>query len=127
MARIQVRTSDDGLRREIDSGGFAPTVWYEFSPSGNAKVPPLRSYEFAALALLPLATRKGETLELDFPVDATLLDCLDHYQETWCRWRPDLFPAKTEVIATSEYIRTPRLERPNKAVAAFSAGIDSTF
>jgi hypothetical protein len=127
MAKIRGHVSSDGLHRAIDSGGFAPTVWYHFVPSGIAELPRVETSDFAAIALLPFAMNRGEPLELDFAVNSSLLDGLDHYQEVWHRWSPNLFPRQIKITAATEYSRPPRLERPARAVLSFSAGVDSTF
>ena len=126
MAKIQVRISEDGLNREVDLAGFAPTLWYRLSPY-NAGPPRLEHYDFALIALLPLAMHRGEPLELNFPVDLILLDGLDHYQEVWQKWRPDLFSHKIKITPAAEYRQGMGLEHRPRAVAAFSAGVDSTF
>jgi hypothetical protein len=65
------------------------------------------------------------SLELAFEVDAELLDRLEHYQEVWQTWRPDLFRHRVRISAEAE--RSRHLPPIHRAVAAFSAGVDSTF
>lgn len=126
MAEISIRSSSDGLRREVHSGGFAPPLWFELSPPPHLTSMPVENGNFAAIALLPLAMHRGEDLHFQFPVDSQLLDGLDHYQDVWQRWRPGQF-RKVWISAASEYALAPSLRRPARAVGTFSAGVDSSF
>jgi hypothetical protein len=127
MARVRVQVSQDGLHREVTSEGLCSTLTYDISPRGAADPPPFRTSDFALIALLPIAMHKGEALEADFPVDSKLLDGLDHFQEVWRSWRPDIFRHRVEISAPEEATQPSQPHRPARAVAAFSGGIDSTF
>lgn len=127
MARVSVHVSQDGLHREVASQELCPVLTYHFSPRGSAEPPPFHASDFALIALLPIAMHKGEGLEADFPVDSKLLDGLDHFQEVWRSWRPDIFRHRVDIRVSGEKVEETPRQRPATAVAAFSAGIDSTF
>lgn len=125
MALLHVDVSDDGLRRELRCDELMRPIWFEFP----ASLPPPRLVhrDFALLAALPLAMNAGVDLETDFTVDADLLDGVDHYQDVWHAWRPDLFRKKIKITVTGERSCAPPASRTDAAVCAYSAGVDSTF
>ncbi|HET6388323.1 hypothetical protein [Hyphomicrobium sp.] len=127
MTRLQVHVSSDGLRREIRSNGKLPEVFFEITPRNGAPAPEFDTADFALIAMLPLAMRDMTDLHAEFEVDALLLDGLDHFQEIWHSWRPDIFKKRIKITSEGEYFRPPVDARPPNAVAAFSAGVDSTF
>ena len=127
MTSLKVHVSSDGLRREIRSRGKLPEVFFEVSPRNGAPAPEFDSADFALIAMLPLAMRNMTDLHAEFEVDSLLLDGLDHFQEIWHSWRPDIFKKKIKITSEGEYFRSAIDTRPPNAVAAFSAGVDSTF
>lgn len=127
MLNLDVHVSEDGLRREVRSGGRLPNFFFEIQPRGNAVAPEFSGGDFALIAALPLAMHEKIDIRTNFEVDSQLLDGLDHYQEVWHSWRPDLFRKKVSIVPAAEYVRSPTGHRPPRTVAAFSAGVDSTF
>ncbi|MFT3733126.1 MAG: hypothetical protein QM780_17190 [Hyphomicrobium sp.] len=125
MACLELRISDDGLRREVHSGGKLPDLFYEIRPRAGAAPPEFDGGDFALIAMLPIAMNAMTDLHAEFAVDSTLLDGLDHYQEIWHSWRPDLFKKKIKITTAGETSRPPSSHQA--AVAAFSSGLDSTF
>ncbi|MFC3074069.1 hypothetical protein [Shinella pollutisoli] len=126
-ARLSVHTSADGLRRTVHSGPLAPPVWFERNRPGPGLAAGPVAPDFALVALLPHAMKAGYDIEPDFAVDRTLLEGLAHYQEVWHRWRPDVFAEKIAIRAEPvERVTASPAER-RRAVAAFSAGVDSSF
>ncbi|MCF3639146.1 hypothetical protein LXM94_04115 [Rhizobium sp. TRM95111] len=83
--------------------------------------------DFALPAILPQAMNAGFDLDVPFPVDRLLLEGLEHFQEVWHRWRPDVFAHRVRIHAEAVDRRQQRRETPERAVAAFSAGVDSSF
>jgi hypothetical protein len=127
MARLRLRISEDGLRREVLSGGTLPELFFEITPRAGATPPRFDGGEFALTAMLPIAMHHKADLHLDFEVDRTLLDGLDHYQEVWHSWRPDVYRKKIKIETSGETSRAPSAEPTSRTLAAFSAGLDSTF
>ncbi|MBS0249512.1 MAG: hypothetical protein JSR78_00420 [Proteobacteria bacterium] len=127
MPRLQVHVSDDGLRREVRSDGELPDLFFEMHPRDGAAAPEFESSDFALIAMLPIAMHAMADLHAEFEVDSTLLDGLDHFQDVWRAWRPDIFKKKSKISTDGEYVRSPNNNRTPKAVAAFSSGLDSTF
>lgn len=127
MAHISIRVSQDGLRREVHSGGKLPSLFYEFQTRDHAVLPEFDGGDFALVAMLPIAMHGMIDLQTEFEVDSRLLDGLDHYQEVWHSWRPDIFKKKIKITAAGEYLRSPSPSLSSSAVVAFSSGLDSTF
>jgi hypothetical protein len=127
MIRIRVDVSQDGLRREVHNSGNLPSLFYEIQPRGNAVVPAIDGGDFALLAMVPIAMHAMTDLHAEFEVDSVLLDGIEHYQEVWHSWRPDLFKKKIKISTEGEHVRSPALHSSSAAVAAFSSGLDSTF
>jgi hypothetical protein len=127
MLSLKLHVSEDGLRREVRSNGKLPGLFYEVSPRGGATPPEFDACDFALVAMLPMAMHAMTDLHAEFEVDSTLLDGLDHYQEVWHAWRPDIFKKKIKIASDGEYSRAVANNRFPRAVAAFSSGLDSTF
>ncbi|MDN4059567.1 hypothetical protein QPK31_15175 [Massilia sp. YIM B02769] len=72
--------------------------------------------------LLPLAATLGEDLEIDLPVDPSLLLGVDAVMRLWRKWYPKMHLVQ---------VRVPHVEpvhaRPTDVASFFSAGVDSTF
>jgi hypothetical protein len=77
--------------------------------------------------MLPVAMNRGFDLETDFAVDAALLDGIDHFQDVWRSWRPDIFRKRINITAAEERTGGQHVSRDSTAVCAYSAGVDSTF
>ncbi len=127
MANLKLHISEDGLRREVKSGGELPDLFFEAQPRRGAMAPAVDGGDFALIAMLPIAMQAGKDLHAEFDVDSVLLDGLDHFQDVWCDWRPDIFRKKIKITTAGEYVREPVAQRSQDAVAAFSSGLDSTF
>lgn len=86
--------------------------------------PPLKTWDFAAIAAIFTAMRLGRPLHICGPVSNSLLKNLDDFQETWAVWQPRLYKI-VPVSADSEI----EVKAPTKqcGVFAFSGGMDSTF
>lgn len=126
VARLTVHTSQDGLRRTVHSGALAPPVWFERDAPGGY-TPGSVAPDFALVALIPHAMKAGFDLEPDFAVDRTLLEGLEHFQEIWHRWRPDVFAEKIAIRAEPLDRNVTSSSAKGRAVVAFSAGVDSSF
>jgi hypothetical protein len=125
LAILQVDVSADGLRREVRCKGLARPIWFEFAEASPP--PPLAHQDFALLTVLPMAMHLGIDLEADFSVDAALLDGIDHFQEVWHSWRPDIFRNRIKITPAEERNGDQQASRDSSAVCAYSAGVDSTF
>lgn len=127
MARLKLQISEDGLRRDILSGGELPDLFYEMRPRAGADIPEFDGGDFALIAMLPIAMNEMIDLDAEFEVDSTLLDGLDHFQDVWHSWRPDIFKKKIKITTAGETFQLASAHRPERAVAAFSSGVDSAF
>ena len=126
VAKLTVQTSQDGLRRTVHSGALAPVIWFEQDKPVDGQVGHLPA-DFALLATIGQAMKAGFDLEVDFPVDRTLLEGLAHYQEVWHRFRPDVFAEQITIRAEAVDRDVEGSRTIRNAIATFSAGVDSSF
>lgn len=75
-----------------------------------------------AIALLPLAMARGESLEIPLPVNPVLLRNLEILQSIWKAWHAPL--TVVEVAAPTASVSTPAERR---VVSCFSGGVDSFY
>lgn len=100
----------------------AISVFYEFSGAVLPTAP--RTNDFAALAMLPFAMTKGQSLHIEGLVHREQLERLDECQDAFLLWHPDKF--KRISISADEEIPTP-LRQGRDAVMAFSGGLDASY
>lgn len=119
-ASLREERSPSLVRRvaEFDGG----SVWWEVS--GEALPPKLSAHDLAATALVHLAMHRKQDLHIAGPVTRSLLEGLEDYVALWSVWRPDLYQA-IEVSAAEEVQGS--VGPDNRAIAAFSGGVDATF
>jgi hypothetical protein len=97
-------------------------LWFEFPESFAEKIS--RTAEPWLQALLPLAMRWGEPLEIDAPVDEIWLRNAQETMRLWSRWYPKLKPVE---IKTSG-VRQRDLNSGNRGLGLFfTAGVDSFY
>jgi hypothetical protein len=94
-------------------------VWYEFPEDLAPEVGD--SGESWALLMLPLASRTGEPIELDLPVDPLFLENVRGLTATWSHWYADL--RQVSILAPTQ----PAPPSHGKAAQFFSGGLDSWF
>ncbi len=75
-----------------------------------------------AIALLPLAMTRGESLEVPLPVDSVLLQNLDTLQSIWMAWHAAL---QFVELTAPRGAGSPRPE--GRVVSCFSGGVDSFY
>jgi hypothetical protein len=126
---IVVRTKFDNnagqFRSQIDAtvrGEEAVSVFYEFSGAVLPKTP--RTNDFAALAMLPFAMAKGQSLHIEGRVHREQLEKLEECQDAFSLWHPDKF--KKISISADEEVPT-QLRQGRDAVIAFSGGLDASY
>ena len=85
----------------------------ELSTSGNPWI----------ATLLPLAAHTGETLRLALPVDQPLLENAGQLMRIWQTWYPELSVVSIE----ADVAAAVENNRPARAAAFFSGGVDSFF
>lgn len=94
-------------------------VWYEFSEDLEPELG--ETGEPWALLMLPLASRTGEPIELDLPVDPFFLENIRGMTATWAHWYADL--REVPIRAPTQ----PAAPAHGKAAQFFSGGLDSWF
>lgn len=76
-------------------------------------------------AILLYAASQGKPLKVHGTVSHSALRNIEELQLAWCRWKPDSYK-KIEIIPDRvEHTRKIRTEE--KAISAFSGGVDATF
>jgi hypothetical protein len=128
METLEVRLTDErgaeGVRRTIRFG--SEEIWWAIDGPADALPAPLATHDLAATALIFRAMREGCHLHVDGPVSLPLLEGLEEFVTSWALWRPDLYRRIT-VSASEEVAPSLSLERRERAVAAFSGGVDGAF
>ncbi len=110
---------------EVENGAdeVPPTLWFAL-PRRFAGVVDRRADGFAA-ALLPLAMRVGEPLDVRGELSARLLGGMREYQRVQSAWKPDFF-REVELRADSVVQRDPA-GTAGAVATAFSGGVDSFY
>lgn len=96
-------------------------AWLEFVDEPALPAP--ASLDGALLLVIFRCMERGGKLHVNGPVSKSLVRSLRHFQEAWTRWRPNRYRL-VEINADSVADDTPK---PDRAIAAFSGGVDSTF
>jgi hypothetical protein len=115
--------SKSNIRVEIPE--ISRTIWFEWQGPGQIVEAAPSNDNFALLAALPIAMRRGCDLRVRGTVDPTLLAGAERYAKIWSQWRPDKYrPVK--LFADQEI---PDIARQDTRPWAypFSGGVDSTF
>lgn len=111
----------DGRRRTTGTVLFADgsreEYWFDV-PAGDRRV---STGDPWAIALLPLAMSRKESLEVPLPVDPVLLLNLRLLQDTWSTWYPALSVVELDAPSAGTFSRGDRV------VSCFSGGVDSFF
>ena len=113
---VDVRTDHEGDAQ----------LWWETVAGDPPPVPD--RLDVAALALVAKAMNYGQDLHLDGPVSWRLLANLEEFVDAWTQWRPATF---RPVSLSAEEVIDDRGRGPgelaDRAVAAFSGGLDGTY
>jgi hypothetical protein len=121
---ITVTPQREGNRFEVHIEGAAAPIIYDWAAPHGAAVAP-HNDDFALLAALSYAMKRGGALHVRGRVDSKLLSGAEKFAEVWASWRPDLFRA-LRVSADKEL--DPMLPDNNHGYAfAISGGLDSVF
>jgi len=97
-----------------------------FRIRGTQMPPPLELLDFAVIASVFTAMRKGRALHVLGPVSRDLLRNLEEFQDAWSTWLPQYY-RPIDITAEKE-VEVPKSEEaPSRGVFAFSGGLDSTF
>jgi hypothetical protein len=128
MGTLDVRLTEgrgaEGVRRTLRFG--SEEIWWTIDGPPDALPAQLPTHDLAAIALIFRAMREGRHLHVDGPVSLPLLEGLEEFVASWVMWRPDLYKRIT-VSASEEVAPSLSLERRNRAVVAFSGGVDGSF
>ena len=120
MAKFRVK--QDGNHVELH--GARETIFYEVQ---GTTLPPLTDFSFAVWHLMAAAMTQGFDIEIDGPVDSTVIDNARRFSRIWEMWAPQRF---REVRITGHGMEptadTTRPESAQPDLTLFSGGIDST-
>ena len=126
---IRVEDSPDGggrvrLAAEVsyDAATRGPeTLWYEVSATLAGDLS--RTGNPWVAALLPVAATLGEDLDVDAPVDASLLDGASRLLHIWADW----FAFTSVVAIRCAEVTAVRAPGPGLTASFFSGGLDSSY
>ncbi|MDW6026298.1 hypothetical protein SAZ10_31520 [Mesorhizobium sp. BAC0120] len=128
METLNVRLTEErgagGVRRKVRFS--SEEIWWAIDGPVDALPAPLVTHDLAAIAMVFRAMWEGRNLHIDGPVSLPLLEGLEELVTCWVLWRSDLYKRIT-VSASEEVSPSPTLERRDRAVAAFSGGVDGSF
>lgn len=121
---IIVTPQRKGNRLEVRIEGAPEPIVYDWAAPPNVQVAP-RNDDFALLAALSYAMKRGGALHVRGRVDRKLLSGAEKFAEVWAAWRPDRFQP-LRVSADEEL--DPSLPDPSLGYAfAISGGLDSIY
>ena len=95
-------------------------VFFECS---GAELPELKLLDYAVLACICYAMKKGQDLHIDGAVSRTLLRNMEEFQDAWVSW----LRGYQSIAITASIEMDDSLQQNRRAVFAFSGGVDSTF
>jgi hypothetical protein len=113
----------EGNRLEVEIGGAPARINYNWR--GPSPLPPPRNDDFALLAALAPAMRRGGRIRVNGRVDSRLMANAEKYSEIWAAWRPDLF--RPVSITAAEELPPATSDADAGYAFALSAGLDSAF
>lgn len=109
-------TQDDNKTKPIDVFYEFDRIvpWHEDTPvDGNV------------FGVLLYAMSVGQDFHVHGPVTYTAMRNLEEFQDVWARWRPDMY-TKIDIIP-ERIIRVQKNIENEKAIAAFSGGVDAIY
>jgi hypothetical protein len=110
-------------RRLRVEGGPFPEIWVRVPAPHDAQLG--EQADWAAILLVFTAMRARRPLAVHGTVSPSLLRNLDEFQAAWSSWSPELY-SHVEISADVEREALPARE-PERAVAAFSGGVDALY
>jgi len=96
-----------------------------FRVTGPVLPAPLGVWDFAVIAAIFTAMRKGLPLHVLGPVSTSLLRNLEEFQDAWATWMPEHY--QVVPITADEEVEPTVLNEAQDGVFAFSGGLDATF
>ena len=96
-----------------------------FRVTGPVLPEPLGTWDFAVIASIFTAMRKGRPLHVLGPVSRSLLRNLEEFQEAWATWLPKQY--KVIAVTADQEIDYVSRNPADEGVFAFSGGLDATF
>lgn len=124
---ISEERSDGLVRRTVRS--HDKEVWWDIKGANEVLPPPLDLHDMAATCFIFHAMSKGEDLHIAGPVSNSLLENLEDLVASWVNFCPHLYK-KIRISAdeeVSDLSRTNPAHTTNKAISAFSGGLDASF
>lgn len=118
----------EGLVRRV-AKSHDKEVWWDIKGETHVLPPPLDLHDMAATCFIFYAMNKGEDLHVAGPVSRPLLENLEDLVASWVNYCPQLYK-RIRISADEEVSDVRRITSPqskNRAIAAFSGGLDATF
>ncbi|MEZ5893201.1 MAG: hypothetical protein R3C58_08680 [Parvularculaceae bacterium] len=120
VVRVEETRSPDRVRRVMRITGH-DDIWFEVL--GPVLPPPLEVWDFAAIAMIFIAMRKGADVHIDGPVTAQCLRNLGEFQDLWLNWVPKGY---SRVDFTAARIVEEPVLLSRDGMFAYSGGVDGT-
>lgn len=113
---------------EVRVQGVPSPIWFK-SQDKNFEFTNENLSNIVLLTAFPIAMKKGLDLEVNIQVCSRLVNNLNLVSQLWHQWRPDKFPKASRIIPNEAGYFDPQTYSTNsqKAIMAFSGGIDSTY
>lgn len=128
VSNIKLNTKEDTceIQGEVSSSAFKKpfVLWWRFPKACENFLDPNNGDPFVA-ALLIIAMRVGETLEIQAPISQKLLDNVTEIQRIYRSWDNEL--SEVAVRAPIRKDDTSLLTKPNEIGLFFSGGVDSSY
>jgi len=125
MTSITAVPSVSGTHFRVEIPEVSGTIWFEWRGPMEIIGATPRNDNFALLAALPIAMRRGCALRVRGTVDPTLLATAERYTWIWSQWRPDKYkPAK---LSADREIPDIATQGTQPWTYPFSGGVDSMF
>ncbi|WP_151777270.1 hypothetical protein [Acinetobacter brisouii] len=88
-------------------------------------LPSFSCHDYALWAILPLAMKNGDHIEIHEPISKRAYDSVKKIANIWYFWIPNFY--KKINITAHNIIESNSFEKNNKNLMCFSGGIDSTY
>jgi hypothetical protein len=121
MLRVTETVSDGTRTRVMQMDGESEIFFRIRSP---ISLPPLQVLDFAVIASIFTAMRRGRPLHVAGAVSRSLLANIEEFQDAWAAWIPQRYRV---VPVTADREIEPESALRDKGVFAFSGGVDATY
>lgn len=122
MTRLLIKSNiyEPEHKISITSNKYDPIEF--FFP--HEALPKLNVHDYALWAILPLAMKHGDHIEIEAPISKRAYESVLKVARIWNFWVPHFYQ---KIHLTAHHILDINLEENQKSLMCFSGGIDSTY